>query len=400
MVPVSVGPGLADLRRGLVAGAALKADASIHHRAFLHWLNGNTVGLAEVSLKASEEMDSAGMRSFRDVAALAFVTAHGAADAAAVESLAAGVAWLGNRSWFQPQRPPTLEVDGVAALGLALGLTAARSVIPTWFSEMVTRSAVTLPLGDFDRSLFIVAATAIAAPDRQDQSGILPEIRVIFSGSAGIVATEETYREAWTRLLLAVPTDGDEIEAAVMLRALELVAVHSLPARAGKLEPTDVLTVLEGVHRSLRRWTWDLQPKTRNSDAMQWDVQNEYHVQNLLYAILAPLFPDLNDEETLPPVGQKNPRVDLSIPSLRTIVEVKFLRPGVAIQKMISEIAEDVGLYKTDPRWTTLIPFIWDDSARSEEHAMLIHGLKKFDLVLGAVVVSRPGKMVVVPSGP
>ena len=126
---------------------------------------------------------------------------------------------------------------------------------------------------------------------------------------------------------------------------------------------------------------------------MQWDVQNEYHVQNLLYAVLAPLFPDLNDEETLPPVGQKNPRVDLSIPSLRTIIEVKFLRPGVAIQKMISEIAEDVGLYKTDPRWTTLIPFIWDDSGRNEEHAKLIGGLKMFDLVLGAVVVARPGKM-------
>jgi hypothetical protein len=79
---------------------------------------------------------------------------------------------------------------------------------------------------------------------------------------------------------------------------------------------------------------------------------------------------------------------------LRTIVEVKFLRPGVALQKTISEIAEDVGLYKTDPRWTTLIPFIWDDSARSEEHAKLIDGLKMFDLVLGAVVVSRPGKMI------
>jgi hypothetical protein len=339
-------------------------------------------------------MVSPGTRSFRDVAALAFAATHAVPPDATVDSLAESFAWLGNRSWFQPQRPPTLEVDGVAALGLALGLSATRSAIPPWFSELVTRSASTLPLGEFDRSLFIVAASVIAAPDRQDQSGILPEIRVIFSGSAGIVATEDIYREAWARLLLAVPSDGDEIEAAVMLRALELVAAHSLPARVGKLEPADVLTVLEGVHRSLRRWTWDLQPKTRNSGAMQWNFQNEYHVQNLLYAILAPLFPDLNDEETLPPIGQKNPRVDLSIPSLRTIVEVKFLRPGVAVQKMISEIAEDVGLYKTDPRWTTLIPFIWDDSARSEEHAKLIDGLKKFDLVLGAVVVSRPGKMV------
>jgi hypothetical protein len=298
----------------LIAKAALKPDASIHHRAFVHWLKGDVVGLVEVAPRATDEMDSGGMRSFRDVAALAFASTHGVPAATATGSLVEGVAWLGNRAWFR--RPPTLEVDGVAVLGLALGFTSTQSVTPPWFTELVVRSAATLPLGDFDHSLFIVAANLIVAPDRQDQSGILPEIRIVFSGNAGIFASEETYRDAWSRILNAIPSDGEEIEAAVMLRALELVVDHSLPARAGKLEPTDVLTVLEGVHRSLRRWTWDTQPKTRNSDASKWDVQNEYHVQNLLYAILAPVFPDLNDEETLPPVSQKNPRVDLSNPKL------------------------------------------------------------------------------------
>lgn len=390
---MSAGPGLSDLRRGLAGGASLKSHASIHHRAFVQWLNNDTTGLVATGELAGHEMASGGTRSFRDVAALAFARAHALPPAGETESFLEGIAWLGHRSWFQPQRPPTLEVDGVAVIGLALGLAATGSTIPAWFTSLITRSAATLPLDEFDRSLFIIAANVVAASERQDQSNILPELRIIFSGSAGITAGEESYRDAWARLLVAEPSDDHEIEAAVMLRALDLITVHSLPARAGRLEPGDVLSVLEGVHRSLRRWTWDLQPKTRNSDAVQWDVQNEYHVQNLLYAVLAPLFPDLNDEETLPPVGQKNPRVDLSIPSLRTIIEVKFLRPGVAIQKMISEIAEDVGLYKTDPRWTTLIPFIWDDSGRNEEHAKLIGGLKMFDLVLGAVVVARPGKM-------
>lgn len=395
---MSAGPGLADLRRGLAGGAALKLDTSIHHCAFAHWLSNDTAALAATVEVATREMASGGTRSFRDVAALGFARAHVLPSAEKAQPLLDGIAWLGDRSWFQPQRPHTLEVDGVAVIGLALGLTATGLPTPTWFASLIVRSAATLPLGKFDRSLFIIAASLVDAPERQDQSNILPELRIIFSGSAGITAVEDTYREAWARLLVAEPPDGHEVEAAVMLRALELITIHSLPARAGRLEPGDVLKVLEGVHRSLRRWTWDLQPKTRNSDVMQWDVQNEYHVQNLLYAILAPLFPDLNDEETLPPVGQKSPRVDLSIPSLKTIIEVKFLRPGVAIQKMISEIAEDVGLYKTDPRWTSLIPFIWDDSARSEEHAKLIGGLNMFDFVLGAVVVSRPGKMSALPS--
>jgi len=61
---------------------------------------------------------------------------------------------------------------------------------------------------------------------------------------------------------------------------------------------------------------------------------------------------------------------------------------------MIDEIATDVGLYKTDPRWTSLIPFIWDDSARTEDHAKLVSGLVQLDMVVGAIVVPRPGKML------
>jgi len=225
---------------------------------------------------ANREMESGGTRSFRDVAALGFARAHALPPAGEAEALLEGMAWLGDRSWFQAQRPHTLEVDGVAVIGLALGLAATGSPTPTWFSSLIVRSAATLPLGDFDRSLFIVAANLVTALERQDRSNILPELRIIFSESAGITAGEDSYREAWARLLVAEPSDGHEVQAAVMLRALELITVHSLPARAGRLEPGDVLSVLEGVHRSLRRWTWDLQPKTRNSDAMQWDVQNEY----------------------------------------------------------------------------------------------------------------------------
>jgi hypothetical protein len=64
------------------------------------------------------------------------------------------------------------------------------------------------------------------------------------------------------------------------------------------------------------------------------------------------------------------------------------------MQKIIDEIAADVGLYKTDPRWTYLIPFIWDESARTEEHAKLVSGLCQMDMVIGAIVVPRPGKMI------
>ncbi len=385
------GPGLAELRAGLVAASILPADAPLHHRALAQWLaSGNAESWELIEAAAIENMDNAGRRSARDVAALGFAS-HGREPA---PSLKQGLNWLGQRLWFQPQRPMTLEADGVAALGIALALSSLGPQCPEWFSNLLTRAASTLPLDPVDRSLFIVAAHLMDAPGKLDPSEIAPEARVVFGALAGIAVPEATYAAAWSALRMAVARPGGEVDARVKLKAFDLVAEHSIPARSGKLEPSDVVRVLEGVSRSFRRWTWETRPRTTTSTAVRWEIQNEYHVQNLLYAVLAPLFGDLNDEETIPPIGQKNPRLDLSIPSIGTIVEVKFLRPGIPMQKMIDEIATDVGLYKTDPRWTSLISFIWDDSARTEDHAKLVSGLEQLDMVVGAIVVPRPGKML------
>ena len=222
---------------------------------------------------------------------------------------------------------------------------------------------------------------------------MLPEARLAFAPLGFGAADETCCRKAWQRTLRFA--GGEEVvpESALLLRALDVLTERNLPARLGQLDPRDVLHVLEGLQRSFKRWTWELAPRTRRSAITRWEVENEYHVQNLLWAVLAPLFVDLNDEETLPPVGQKNPRVDLSIPSLKTVVEVKFMRSGTPFQDIIEEIAADAGLYSTDPRWTSLIAFVWDDTRRMEEHQKLVAGLKQLPMVIGAVVVSRPGKM-------
>jgi hypothetical protein len=148
----------------------------------------------------------------------------------------------------------------------------------------------------------------------------------------------------------------------------------------------------------MRRWTWEDKPRTAGTKSVPvcWHVFNEYHVQNLLWAILAPVFPDLEDEENLPSFGQKHPRFDLGVPSLRTIVEVKFARAGYpsAFASIIGEAAEDASLYRSaNSGYDKIILFVWDDSRSSEQHAELKQGLLKIEGIVGAVVVSRPGKM-------
>jgi hypothetical protein len=106
--------------------------------------------------------------------------------------------------------------------------------------------------------------------------------------------------------------------------------------------------------------------------------------------------PIIEDEENLPSLGQKHPRADLGIPALGLIIEVKFVRDGSPSEfaRIIGEIAEDAGRYlSTKSACTEIVAFVWDDSARGEQHTELRQGLEKIKGVVGAVVLSRPGKM-------
>ena len=115
----------------------------------------------------------------------------------------------------------------------------------------------------------------------------------------------------------------------------------------------------------------------------------------MLWAVLAPVFPDLDDEEWLKSLGHHHPRADLAIPSLRVIIEVKFARrDGKSFSDLIQEVAADASTYLQDGSgYTNIIAFIWDDAARTEEHAELHQGLLRIRGVIDAIVLPRPRKM-------
>lgn len=158
----------------------------------------------------------------------------------------------------------------------------------------------------------------------------------------------------------------------------------------------DLMAFLEHIPAGLKRWTWEDAPKTRGGVAVKWQINNEYHVQNLLYVLLAPIFPDIADEDWLEPVGQKTPRVDLYLPSLHTIIEVKFRGDSKkTFQALIGEVAEDSALYRTDSRYkdATLIVFLWDRTRATQEHSKFKEGVMKLHGISGCVVVSAPSVM-------
>lgn len=164
----------------------------------------------------------------------------------------------------------------------------------------------------------------------------------------------------------------------------------------------DLLVFLEQIPVGLKRWTWEDTGRTRGAEPVKWPVENEYHVQNLLYVLLGPIFNDIADEVNLQPVGQKNPRIDLYLPSLHTIIEVKYRKDAKkSFQTLIGEIAEDASLYRADAKYKDahIVSFLWDCTRATQEHAKFKEGVLRINGINGCVVVSAPSTMDGRPQG-
>jgi REase_DpnII-MboI len=125
-------------------------------------------------------------------------------------------------------------------------------------------------------------------------------------------------------------------------------------------------------------------------------IQPRFRLAGRVWLLLAPIFRDLLDEDSTPKVGPVQPRADIGIPSLRLIVEAKFMRTDDPPKKMVEQIAQDASLYLVPgSKYDKLIPFIWDDSRRTEHHEEMVRGLRQIAGVVDAVIVPRPGTMIV-----
>ncbi|WP_288455242.1 hypothetical protein [uncultured Acinetobacter sp.] len=155
----------------------------------------------------------------------------------------------------------------------------------------------------------------------------------------------------------------------------------------------DLSHYLNQIPSNLRRWTWESKARTSGGDIVRWYINNEYHVQNLLYTLLAPIFCDLREEENLPSIGQKKPRIDLYLPSLHTIIEVKYRKNNKkSFSELIGEIGEDASLYLSSKDYSDakIIVFLWDHTKSVQEHALFKSGILGISGINACIVASAP----------
>lgn len=382
------------LRRTLARAAADDSSQPPQARGFAAWVQQDLpVQLALLKALAGETACLADQRQSNIVALLGYATT---VDASYATGFADGVAWLRQRQYFIAGRAAGFEVNGLALFGVAIGLRAtgdAGGEAIAWLKGLLTHSLQQHRPADWNEAL--IAAAAEVLGDRSAVGKIAADLRVALAARGVLTAEPATRAEAWALIAGLTGSDDGVSRAATQAAALGFLVRESSTLRTGTSSIADVANVLSGLNRSMRRWAWESKPRTPRSAIARWVVDNEYHVQDMLWVVLAPVFPDLDDEEWLKSLGQHHPRADLAIPSLRAIIEVKFARKdGKSFGELIQEVAADASTYLQDGSgYASIIAFIWDDAARTEEHAELRQGLLRVRGVVDAIVLSRPQKM-------
>lgn len=347
-------------------------DMSLLEAAFVAWLG---------AAPPSSLMDALTppLRQYEHVALACLAeTAGWAIDKSNLEN---GLRWLVEVALERAGVPAPVVSDGLAHV--ALGLAArGRPWLATWHDEVIARGAGAPEwLGEGGRLA------------RGSETSGAVELRLTLA-SRGVGNSSDIDAAVLLERLKGGDLPDNAFHAQVLLAALEWARRSAPIVLPGQATPGTVAQILAEAPRALQQWPWEDKPKTKNSRAAKWHVDNEYHVQALLWAMLAPVFPDLRREEYAPPVGPIQPRVDFGIPSLRLLIEAKFARTRSALKETVNEIAQDNSTYfTTSGLYDRLLVFVWDSGAHSEDHALIREGMRKYDRVVDAIIVSRPGHM-------
>ena len=155
--------------------------------------------------------------------------------------------------------------------------------------------------------------------------------------------------------------------------------------------PSKLRSLLKKFPAAMKRWRFDGK-SLKNS--IKWPVRNEREVQDIIWLMLRPYYDDLIDEESLRKLGHSSYKPDFAVPSLRTLLEVKYIRASTEFKKTEKEVMEDsIGYLLGSTDYEKLIVFIYDHSCSTQEHDETIRALKKISNIEDVIIVSRPSQL-------
>jgi len=181
----------------------------------------------------------------------------------------------------------------------------------------------------------------------------------------------------------------DSTQAAFLWYGLNQSLIESIHEHM--VTSSHVSAILSNFQDAMRRWRWDTD---KAKLPIRWPIRNEREVQDILWIMLKPVFPELVDEDTLPKLGHSSYKADFGIPSLGLLIEVKMAKKAEDFKDIEKQIMEDIKGYFTQTlRYEKLLVFIYDESSSVQEHGETRLALKKFPEIEDVIIVSRPSQL-------
>lgn len=117
--------------------------------------------------------------------------------------------------------------------------------------------------------------------------------------------------------------------------------------------------------------------KRRKHKKPDFNIKDEYDVQDLLHAFLKIHFEDVRPEEYVPSYAGSSSRVDFLLKNENIAIEVKMTRENLRDRQVGEELLIDIGRYKPHPNCKLLYCFVYDPDNYISNKSGLINDLNK-----------------------
>ncbi len=99
-----------------------------------------------------------------------------------------------------------------------------------------------------------------------------------------------------------------------------------------------------------------------------FEINDEYDVQDILYVILKSVFPNLRDEDPIPKVGAKSTKIDLILREEKILIEVKMIKKGDSNEThFIEQLKVDFESYHQCQWLEKLFCFVYDPLKKTKD---------------------------------
>jgi hypothetical protein len=368
---------------------------------FSLWLRPTSEQTMAASATEKAANAKGGERTSRGVAILGFACELPHLRSAVQLAFLEQLRWLTGRPNFGGGGEPAgVLLDPVSFLGVCVGAyrllsQKERKKFDDWGSAAVKDAIGLASESDWQRDLFEILDARLNGRKKSSQA-TPPWLRAALADRGWAEISDLEVVPALRAAVQDAASATGGFEAALKLRAIDWATSRALDFDLAAMTVADVAKTLNNLPTIFQRWTWEGKPRTSRPGASptKWRIENEYHVQSLVYTVLKPIFPALDEEKYLASTGVYQPRADLSLEALGLVIEAKFWYVGTKTKDLIEEIAADLSLYlRSDSPYDSLIAVIWDDAGRTQEHGELKRGLGGLNGMRDVVIVPKPSFM-------